>query len=222
MAWELCNGVYRRVLMSEREFANAVDEVVISEGELDLLAGCSTACGYYIVAGSLQVGEAVLEHDTLLWITGGSSLVAYALGNVHTVRIVTRCELAEEGPVYQVFLEPQIAWSRPLEDGMTASRHMVRAEDWGVKVQTCIYTRGFKHAWHSHAHAHGIFVLEGVLRNDFAPGQDSFFGPGEFALTRPHQEVLHEPAPGPGSVRYLFIGDGPFDFIVDGKDLYRS
>ena len=60
----------------------------------------------------------------------------------------------------------------------------------------------------------------GLLRNDVAPGQDCFYGPGEFALTPAHAEVLHEPAPGDGSVRYLFVGDGPFDFIVDGVDLY--
>lgn len=105
---------------------------------------------------------------------------------------------------------------------MTASRHMVRAEDWGVKIQTCIYTRGFRHMRHSHAFAHGIYVLEGVLRNDVAPGQNSFYGPGEFALTPAHAEVLHQPAPGDGSVRYLFVGDGPFDFIVDGVDLYNK
>ena len=45
---------------------------------------------------------------------------------------------------------------------------------------------------------------------------------GEFALTPAHAEVLHEPAPGDGSVRYLFVGDGPFDFIVDGVDLYNK
>lgn len=45
---------------------------------------------------------------------------------------------------------------------------------------------------------------------------------GEFALTPAHAEVLHEPALGDGSVRYLFVGDGPFDFIVDGVDLYNK
>lgn len=221
MAWTWRDGAYRRMLMGGKEFENTVEELVLPAGDIDLLANCDCVSGYYVVAGKLQVDDRVLRNDALIWIEGGSSCEARALDNVHAVRIVTSRPLAEERQC-QVIVESEVAWSRPLEDGMTASRHMIRAEDWGVKVQTCIYTRGFRHMWHSHAHAHLIFVLEGMLRNDFEPGQDSFYGPGECALTPAGQEVLHEPAPGPGSVRYLFVGDGPFDFIVDGKDLYQA
>lgn len=220
MAWELRNGAYWRPLMAGDDYQNVVEEVVFAQGEADLLTGQWCACGYYVVSGELVVGEQCVGQDTLLWITAGCSLPARITKSVHAVFIGTKRALGEGDASYQVFIEPELAWSRPLEDGMTASRHMVRAEDWGVKIQTCIYTCGFRHAWHSHAHAHGIYVLEGVLRNDFTRGQDSFYGPGEFALTPAHAEVLHEPAPGDGCVRYLFVGDGPFDFIVDGVDLY--
>lgn len=222
MTWERCNGGLRRSLMEGDGFANEVDELVLGRGDHDLLAGQSHVCGYYVVSGELTLDGRTVGPDTLLWIVAGRSLPAEAKTTVHVVRIVTGVALVDDDASYQLFVEPELPWSRPPADGMTASRHMVRAEDWGVKIQTCIYTRAFKHAWHSHAHAHGIYVLEGVVRNDFESGQDAFFGPGEFALTPAGQEVLHEPASPEVPVRYLFVGDGPFDFIVDGKDLYNQ
>ncbi len=221
-AWARKNDVWSRVLMDPGTFHVRVEERVLCGQTVDLLKETDCACGYYIVRGTLLFEGERFEKDTFLWFTAGDACAVETEGQPVVIFIGSTRKRAAGKTVFQRFDEQKIPWSRPLTDGMTANRHMIRAEEWGVKIQTCIYTKGFHHERHSHSAAHGFYVLEGMLYWQTGVEEAQIFGPGEFAVSGTDTEMLHEVADGCPYCRYLFIGDGPFDFIVNGVDIYGA
>lgn len=217
--WTYKNNHYYKTLMGFDQYNCNVEEQVWNAGASDLLKDVHHVIGYYIIDGTIHLYDESYGKDTLLWITGGHAFNILSSDNVHVIAIETKVSLKEE-TAYESFKDSQIAWTKPLCDGMTASRHMIKAEDYGVKIQTCIYTKDFVHQWHTHTAAHGFYVLSGMLEYDFDDGRKGIYGPGEFALSKPGDVILHVEAPHSAFCKYLFIGDGPFDFIVNGENQY--
>ena len=220
--WEKKEDMWSRVLMDPGNYHVCVEERVLCGQTVDLLKGTDRVCGYYIVQGTLLFDGRIFEKDTFLWFTAGDACEAKTVGQPLVIFIGSERKRVMGEPVFQQFDEEKIPWSRPLSDGMTASRHMIRAEDWGVKIQTCIYTKDFHHERHSHSAAHGFYVLEGLLYWQTGDGEPKIFGPGGFVVSGTDIEMLHEVALGCPYCRYLFIGDGPFDFIVNGVNTYGA
>lgn len=217
--WTYKNNHYYRTLMKAGEYNCNAEEQVYNPGVSDLLKNVEHVIGYYIIDGTMTIYDQTFQKDTLLWITGGKSLSMITAENLHVIAIETQMALKEETN-YTSYHDADLAWSHPLADQMTASRHMIRPEDYGVKIQTCIYTKDFIHQWHTHTCAHGFYVLSGMLEYDFDDGQKHIYGPGEFAVSKPGDKILHVEAPHAVYCKYLFIGDGPFDFIVNGENIY--
>ncbi|MBO6047632.1 MAG: hypothetical protein J6P61_07830 [Erysipelotrichaceae bacterium] len=217
--WQIKNNCYSRTLMGKDEYNVCVEEQVWNTGHHDLLEDKTCICGYYIIDGSLSLYDQHFHKDMLIWIDGGQVFNVLFENSAHVLYIETMKPLLETFS-YQLFDDHELTWSRPLADGMTASKHMIKAEDYGVKIQNCIYTKDFEHAWHTHTAAHGFYVLEGMLQYDFEDGRKGIYGPGEFVASKPGENILHVQAPESSYCKYIFIGDGPFDFIVDGVNLY--
>ena len=219
--WERQNETWCRVLMDPGICHVGVRELVLTDENYDLLEKKAHICGYYIVSGALTCQDMKLGKDTMIWFTGGNRFPVKTQEAPRVILIETEQPLKTQDPVFQVFEEERIPWSRDLKEGITASRHMIRPEEFGVKVQTCIYTRNFRHERHSHSTAHGFYVLEGMLAYQTGDRERQILGPGEFAMSLAGEQMLHEPARG-SWCRYLFIGDGLFDFLVDGVDQYNK
>ena len=218
--WLKETDYYRRVLMDQSEYKIHVEERVYNTGLIDLLKGQTHVCGIFLLEGDIHYYDQTYRRYSLLWIDQGTNLIVNVDHSFKILFMETEMPLKEGALHLQVFDDDALSWSRPLEEGVTASKHMVKPEDYGVKIQTCIYTHNFVHEWHTHTAAHGFYVLEGMLEYDFEGEGVSYYGPGEFVASKPGDEIMHVQAPDASYCKYLFIGDGPFDFIVNGVNLY--
>lgn len=95
---------------------------------------------------------------------------------------------------------------------------MIKAEDYGVKFQTGIYIRDCDIAWHTHSIAHGFYVLDGILKVSYK-NHFECYRLGEFVVTEANESITHHQVEGEDYVRYVFIANGIFDFIVNGVNL---
>lgn len=218
--WLKADNYYRRVLMSQDEYQIHVEERVYATGLIDLLEGERQVCGTFLLDDELTYYDQTYPRYTLLWFDHGTHFKVLFQHSCKVLFLKTKKERSSGPLKLRVFDDARLTWSRPIEEEMTASKHMITPEEDGVKIQTCIYTRGFTHAWHTHTAAHGFYVLEGMLEYDFKEGEPRYYGPGEFVASKPGDQILHVQAPDASYCKYLFIGDGPFDFIVDGVNLY--
>ena len=220
--WTKHDQYYSKTLMSKTEYNIQVEEQVWNSGIIDLLKDQKYICGYYIVSGELTIYDITYHKDTLIWFTGGTSFNINSKDNAHLIYMETNRELTDQKLAYKAYIDQDLSWAKPIGDEMTSSKHMITAEEYGVKIQTGIYTKDFDHAWHTHSAAHGFYVLNGMLKFDFENGNKGIYGPGEFIASSPGEQVLHLQAEGSSYCKYLFIGDGPFDFIVNGINLYKK
>jgi len=219
--WIYKDNYYAKSLMTKDDYRAGVEDQVWNIGTYDLLKDKEYACGYYIVDGTLHLYDQTFKKDTFIWLSSGHHFTVSSVSAAHLIYIESMVPLKDDSLHYEVFEDDALTWSTPLTDGMTSSKHMIKPEDYGVKIQNCIYTKDFVHEWHTHTAAHGFYVLEGMLQYDFDDGRKGLYGPGEFIASKPGEEILHVQAPHASYCKYLFIGDGPFDFIVNGVDLYH-
>jgi quercetin dioxygenase-like cupin family protein len=88
----------------------------------------------------------------------------------------------------------------------------VNDPDTGMSVQKIRYAAGFTNVWHRHNCAHGIYVLDGVLRTHAGD-----FGPGSF-IWFPEGMLMQHGATPDNDVNVLFITNKPFDIRYAFED----
>jgi quercetin dioxygenase-like cupin family protein len=75
----------------------------------------------------------------------------------------------------------------------------------GVRVSLNFYPKGFVTKWHTHPCAHGMYVLEGILKT-----HEGVYGPGSFVWF-PEGSTAEHGATAETDVLTLFITNKPFD-----------
>lgn len=76
--------------------------------------------------------------------------------------------------------------------------------DTGMQVMMLRYAAGFTNTWHTHPCAHGMFVLDGVLKT-----HEGEYGPGNFVWF-PEGGWMEHGATAENDVTFLFITNKPF------------
>lgn len=84
--------------------------------------------------------------------------------------------------------------------------------DTGMSVQKIRYAAGFTNVWHRHNCAHGIYVLDGILKTHAGS-----YGPGSF-LWFPEGMWMEHGATDDNDVTVLFITNKPFDIHYRFED----
>lgn len=79
----------------------------------------------------------------------------------------------------------------------------------GLTVIMLRYAAGFTNIWHTHPHAHGIYVLDGVLST-----HEGEFGPGNFVWF-PEGGWMEHGATAANDCTFLFITDKPFGIFYE-------
>ena len=88
--------------------------------------------------------------------------------------------------------------------------------DSGMDVFLIRYSAGFVNTWHTHPHAHGMYILDGILHT-----HKGEYGPGSFVWF-PEGGCMENGATAENDVTLLFITNKPFaiSYEVDGEHPY--
>ncbi|WP_297662034.1 cupin domain-containing protein, partial [Pseudonocardia sp.] len=98
-------------------------------------------------------------------------------------------------------------------DGDIAVKPLIEDSDTGMSVMKLKYFAGFTNTWHTHNCAHGMYVLDGVLKTSAGS-----FGPGEFVWF-PEGKKMEHGATADNDVTVLFITNKPLDIhYLSGED----
>lgn len=84
------------------------------------------------------------------------------------------------------------------------SKQLFADPDTGMQVMLLRYAAGFTNIWHTHPHAHGMYVLDGVLKT-----HEGEYGPGSFVWF-PEGGWMEHGATENNDVTFLFITNKPF------------
>jgi quercetin dioxygenase-like cupin family protein len=98
---------------------------------------------------------------------------------------------------WSTFVVPQIGAEIP-------SKELFSDPDTGMQVFMLRYAAGFTNVWHTHPHAHGMYVLDGVLNT-----HQGEYGPGSFVWF-PEGGWMEHGATADNDVTFLFITNKPF------------
>lgn len=90
-------------------------------------------------------------------------------------------------------------------DADLAVKPLIEDPDTGMSVMKLKYFAGFTNSWHTHNCAHGMYVLDGVLKTSAGS-----FGRGEFVWF-PEGTVMEHGATQDNDVTVLFITNKPLD-----------
>ena len=90
-------------------------------------------------------------------------------------------------------------------DGDLAAKQLIEDPDTGMSVMKMKYFAGFTNEWHTHNCAHGMYVLDGILKTHAGS-----FGPGSFVWFPEGMEMEHG-ATQDNDVTLLFIANKPLD-----------
>jgi quercetin dioxygenase-like cupin family protein len=90
-------------------------------------------------------------------------------------------------------------------DGDLAAKPLIADPDTGMSVMKMKYFAGFTNEWHTHNCAHGMYVLDGILRTHAGS-----FGPGSFVWFPEGMQMEHG-ATQDNDVTFLFIANKPLD-----------
>jgi quercetin dioxygenase-like cupin family protein len=108
----------------------------------------------------------------------------------------------------QVFDADTMPWAErfvPQIGKALFAKHFVEDPDTGVTVRIVKYPAGFTNSWHTHPHAHGMYVLEGTLVT-----HQGSFGPGHFVWF-PEGMLMQHGATQDQDVTVLFITNKKFE-----------
>lgn len=102
-------------------------------------------------------------------------------------------------------------------DADLAVQPLIEDADTGMSVMKLKYFAGFTNTWHAHTCAHGMYVLDGVLKTSAGS-----FSPGEFVWF-PEGPVMEHGATQDHDVTVLFITNKPLDihYVSDGSSAAR-
>jgi quercetin dioxygenase-like cupin family protein len=90
-------------------------------------------------------------------------------------------------------------------DAEIAVKPLVEDPDTGMSAMKLKYFAGFTNSWHTHNCAHGMYVLDGVLKTHVGS-----FGPGSFVWF-PEGMTMEHGATQDNDVTVLFITNKPLD-----------
>ena len=92
------------------------------------------------------------------------------------------------------------------KNGMSSFMKVLHEDgETGVRVSLNFYPRGFVTRWHTHPCAHGMYVLEGILKT-----HEGVYGPGSFVWF-PEGITAEHGATAETDVLTMFITNKPFD-----------
>jgi quercetin dioxygenase-like cupin family protein len=89
---------------------------------------------------------------------------------------------------------------------------LIEDPDTGMSVLKVKYAAGFTNTWHRHHCAHGMYVLDGILKTHAGE-----FGPGSFVWF-PEGMLMEHGATADNDVTILFITNKPFDIRYAFED----
>jgi quercetin dioxygenase-like cupin family protein len=95
-------------------------------------------------------------------------------------------------------------------------KEFIEDPETGVSVRKIRYTAGFTNPWHTHPCAHGIYVLDGLLKTHAGT-----FGPGSF-IWFPEGMLMEHGATPDNDVTILFITNKEFDIHYSFEDDERD
>ena len=111
---------------------------------------------------------------------------------------VIELEVADSSRLpWEMFVVPQTGAELP-------SKQLFADPDTGMQVMLLRYAAGFTNQWHTHPHAHGMYVLDGVLNT-----HQGEYGTGSFVWFREGGWMEHG-ATQDNDVTFLFITNKPF------------
>lgn len=90
-------------------------------------------------------------------------------------------------------------------DADIAVQPLIEDPGTGTSVMKLKYFAGFTNTWHTHSCAHGMYVLDGVLKTS-----SGSYGPGEFVWF-PEGQVMEHGATQEHDVTVLFVTNKPLD-----------
>ncbi len=102
--------------------------------------------------------------------------------------------------------------SLPEVDYKLPVKHLHEDSATGMSILKMKYDAGFVNPWHTHNCAHGMYVLDGILRTSKGD-----FGPGEFVWF-PEVERMFHGATEDNDVCFLFVTNKPFDIEYEGDN----
>jgi quercetin dioxygenase-like cupin family protein len=91
-------------------------------------------------------------------------------------------------------------------------KELISDPDTGMSVLKITYKAGFTNVWHRHNCAHGMYVLDGILKTHAGS-----FGPGSFVWF-PEGMLMEHGATQDNDVTLLFITNKPFDIRYTFED----
>ncbi|MEN0137904.1 MAG: cupin domain-containing protein [Rhodococcus sp. (in: high G+C Gram-positive bacteria)] len=97
----------------------------------------------------------------------------------------------------------------PQTGGAIPSKFLFADPDTGMQVKLVRYAAGFTNVWHTHPHAHGMYVLDGVLRT-----HKGEYGPGNFVWF-PEGGWMEHGATEDNDVTFLVIHNKPFGICYE-------
>ena len=98
-------------------------------------------------------------------------------------------------------------------DAKLYDKHLVSEGKTGMIVNLSKYPAGYVTTWHTHPHAHGMYVVEGKLYTNLG-----IVEPGNFVWF-PEGEVMEHGATAEEPCTVLFITDAPFEITyVDAPE----
>jgi quercetin dioxygenase-like cupin family protein len=95
-------------------------------------------------------------------------------------------------------------------------KEFIEDPETGVSVRKIRYAAGFTNPWHTHPCAHGIYVLDGLLKTHAGT-----FGPGSF-IWFPEGMSMEHGATSDNDVTILFITNKEFDIHYAFEDEERA
>ena len=95
-------------------------------------------------------------------------------------------------------------------------KEFIEDPETGVSVRKIRYAAGFTNPWHTHPCAHGIYVLDGLLKTHAGT-----FGPGSF-IWFPEGMLMEHGATPDNDVTILFITNKEFDIHYAFEDDERG
>ncbi|KAA0094806.1 cupin domain-containing protein [Mycolicibacterium sp. P1-18] len=108
---------------------------------------------------------------------------------------------------WSMFVVPQIGAEIP-------SKELFSDPDTGMQVFMLRYAAGFTNVWHTHPHAHGMYVLDGVLNT-----HQGEYGPGSFVWF-PEGGWMEHGATADNDVTFLFITNKPFAICYESDSAH--
>ena len=119
------------------------------------------------------------------------------------------------GEKSKIFKLDEIEWIKLVNDHngqVLFDKRLVNDSKTGMQVNISKYPAGYMTTWHTHSHAHGMYVIEGRLKTNLG-----IVEPGNFVWF-PEGEVMEHGATDEEDCTVVFITNAPFQITYREED----